>query len=178
MIGAMGGILSQRKSSKALFEQHVDVAFTNDATERTYMTATLPTSLAAGDIIDIAVQGENVTTVNTVTFQNRLKIGATTLLATSAVSHTASANPRRWLFTARLIVVSPTSQLLEWQMTIGPASSTAGAMGAALAVGAGSGTAAEDLSAGKDLTFTIQMGSADAAATCTVHSATVTVAKR
>jgi hypothetical protein len=153
-----------------------DVSFANDATEKTYATLATPTTpaLATGDRLIFRAYGEITNnSAAAVTYLWRLKIGGTTVLATVGQSLTNNAQHRFWFIEVVIALASPTAQRVAGNLMVSGASSNTWPSTTATNMATGYGIATEDLSSSKNVVLTCQMGTADPAASMTLHAASL-----
>lgn len=149
-----------------------DVTIANSTTETTLATLAVPTSAPAASRYRFIIAGDILNnSAGAVNYTFKVKLGATTVLTASALSLANSATRRQFSVEGDVYVVAPASdQRVRAVAVVGTTSSNNFSM-ANINVGPGYGTAAEDLTAGKNLLFTVQLGTADANADCRVHLA-------
>lgn len=165
--------------SQVISESHVDLGPVNTVAETTLATHAIPTNPQAGDLFRFFLVGDLLNnSAAAVTYTFRFKIGATTVITSNALSMTNGVNRRRWWVDGLITVVSLTDQRMGLEAAVAAASTTVLSLSANTSSGAGFGTSAEDLSAGKNLVVTVQLGTADANADCICHQSVLDVVKR
>lgn len=147
----------------------------NTVTETALATLATPTGVAAGDRLIFRASGDMINNSGgTVNVTLRFKIGATTVLASSAASvGTASAQRRKWVMEVNIALESTSAQRCGAQINISAAGSSSWPIGTA-SVAYGYGTGAEDLTTSKNCVFTVEMDVANAAADWRLHAASLT----
>ena len=100
----------------------------------------------------------------TVSYTLRFKIGATTVLATTAVNHTSSTARRRWRTSFDVVMAGGrASQVVSAQhLQSENVSHNWPAIGSTSFTYAGTNTATEDMASAKTIVYTVQMGTANA----------------
>lgn len=170
------------KVSRVIAEAHADAGPVNTTSETDLASLALPTTLAAGDIARFVAVGDQLNnSAGAVTYTDKLYIGTTNVIATSAMSQAQTANRRRWVFSADILIVDPAAtQLVGSSLTVSATAAVAqmpmGSSG--VFAGSGFGTVAEDLTAAKNVRLTATLGTADANADCICHFAALVVIKK
>lgn len=163
--------------SRILLEDHTDAGPSNTTTETDLFNLTLPTTLAAGDLLRVRAYGEELNNSgSSANFTKTFYLGSTSI-ASGAVSNATTANVRRWMFQAEIDIVATNDQRIGMSYIQAASGSNAFVI-AAGNVGVGYGTAAEDLTAAKVLKLTGTLGTAASTITMTRHFVVVEVVKR
>lgn len=165
--GAAGGALNT----------HTDSVCTNTTALTSLGGLTVPTTVAAGDIVNCVWVGDfvnNTGSTNTLLWSGIL--GATSLASFGTVSETSSSGRRWFRVEISILVVTPaSSQLVDLRIRsagIGGLNSvTSDAAGQAYTVGT------ENLTAGKTVAMQVQWGTAATTCDVTCHKSTLTVSK-
>lgn len=163
-------------SHSLLDEVHATTTVVNTTTDTNLYSFTLPTDLAAGDVLRLHAQGDYLNNSGSAVSQRlRLKLGATTVIdAASIVSIATSVNRRRWVLDAVLVVETTSAQRGDWTYLQGLNNATVGYIADNLHNSvAGAATATEDLTSAKTLAFTVQHGAASANIDMRLHAATL-----
>lgn len=126
----------------------------------------IPDNVKAGDVLKLTVYGDHLNNSGgSTTVGFNVVIGATTAIAIAALTNATSANRRRWWFTILLVIKEVDEQILAIHgdfntANVGPTWSSSGLQTEA------TGTATEDLSAGKDLKLEVTLGNSSSAIDC------------
>lgn len=165
--------------SRVIASTETTLPVVNTTVETDLFSLTLPGGLvAAGDRILVTMIGDQLNnSAGTVTYTYRFKIGATTVLATAAISFGTSANRRRWTATAEIAIESATAQRVGALLSVSDANApnwdtVSGTTPFNPFVG--SNTSAEDTSTDKAVVLSVQMGTASASADCRLLAAALT----
>lgn len=160
-------------------ESHADVTANNTTAETDVVSLTLPGgSVAAGDLVRLVVAASILNNSGgAVNYTFRLKIGTTTVLATSAYSASASASRRSVTLVANVVVESTAAQRAGAVLVIGGPAAAAG-WGTQSQVNVGHGAAAEDTATDKAVKLTVQMGTASASAEFVAHAAALELIRK
>lgn len=148
-----------------LYENFTQVGVANSTTKTAIVSYTLPTDLAAGDMIEIHMTGtyKNNSGASR-NFNITHELGTTTML-TQAVSLVVNADERTWNGVARLYIVSTTSQRYGYfgLGSVGAVGTMATASTASIPMnGTGYGTAAETLTSAKTYQVAVTFATASA----------------
>lgn len=154
---------------------YTDETVHTSTAETTMISAAIPTSIAAGDLLHLHAHGSilNNRGGNT-SYTPRWKIGATQIMAKAATVQATNASSARWVFDLYIAVGNPVNDL-----NVDLLAKQSGVTTNGVAVAAANGpmecegtfeSAAIDLTAGLNLLFTIQMDVSDANAQFTVKA--------
>lgn len=144
-----------------------EVAFSNDATEKDYISYTIPAgSLAAGDRLRLRASGDMINNTGSgVNYTPKIIVGTTAVLTGTTGSFASSAQRRKWTLDVIVTCVSSSSQKVSASLHVSTA--TADTWGTTPGVTtnywpAGQNSSTEDTSSAKALKFSMTMGTADA----------------
>lgn len=169
---------SDPRLDTALADDHAGANVVNTAVETNLAQLAIPTTVAAGDILDFTLRGDQLNNSGgNVVYTFKFYIGATALTSAGFTAST-SANRRRVVLRAKVLVVAPTNdQRIGAEVVFGSAGSATMTFGAgSLAVG--DRTTAENLTAGKNLTVSVTMDTAALTADFRSSFSTLQIAKR
>lgn len=164
---------SGRTGGGVLLDSDPGTTVANTALETSLLVAPLSipaAKIGAGDLLRFSAGGTLLNnTGGTVNFLWRLYLGATLVLATSAIGHGAGADLRRWYLHGDLWLPTLNTQRLGAVLLYSYANSINWMEGNANYEGYG--TAAENLAVDSTFNLTIQPGAASANAGCTCYQA-------
>lgn len=162
-----------------LAESSADVTVVNDSVETDVATLAIPGALvAAGDLVRLTCHGSFLNnTGGVVTLIFKIKIGATTVVATGAASYAASADRRTVSIDARIAIASTTAQRVA-ALLIAANATAAGGWTTVAGTYLGHGSAAEDTATAKNVVVTAKMGSANPLAEFVLHAARLEYVKK
>jgi hypothetical protein len=150
----------------------------NTTTETAVFSFTLPTDLAAGEMLELQFTGLYLNNSGAgVTFTSRYKIGATTLVSHAHGSIPTTSAQRTFSGTVRIFIESTTAQRLSVMSFVGVAAPGTGATINNTAAGfntSGMGEGTEDTTTAKTFEVTMQFGTANANTYCYFKSAQLT----
>lgn len=170
--------LKWKARSRSISDVHADAGPVNSVAETTLATLTVPTTVAAGDIVRAEFSGDMLNnTGSNVTATLKLKVGTTTVFTSSAASAPTSATRRGWDAAVKMLLVSTSDERLRMRAGISSPGNQL-TMSSGLVNAAWYGTAAEDLTSSKDLVLTVTLNTASASADFILHEATLEVSKR
>lgn len=163
---------------KEVGEAHNGVVVGNSAVEGTLIQQALPVGLLVpGDSMLLLAHGDlTFGVVGTLTW--RLKIGATTILATPAIAYANGANAMRWMLAANIMIEATALQRVGALLSFSQLTAASWDMVNANSQMVGYGSAAEDLSVAKNLLVTNQFGAADPTLTNTCRFFSMTLHKK
>lgn len=147
-------IPSASASHSMLDEIHATTTVVNTSSETDLYTKALPV-LAAGDVVRFRAFGDSINNSGaTRTLTLKVKLGATTILTSPAMSFTANANRGEWNLDVLLIIESTTAQRLGAFFTQGTVNASTWNTISSTQTISGAGTATEDVSSAKTLAVT------------------------
>lgn len=166
-------------SGRVIDEVHADTVVSNTTTETDLCSLTLPAgTLAAGDRLLFLASGEMTNnSAGSISYTFKFKIGATTVL-TGANSYAQSVNHRTWFTEFPITAASTAAQRVGGLMMVSAVGAATMVPSATTVTSPAYGTAAEDTTSAKAIALTITMASADTNASCTLHSASITLVKK
>lgn len=167
-----------QQRSRSIADVSATATVVSSTSDTTLATLAVPTTVAAGDVLELVVAGDQLNNIGSnANYTYKIKLGATTMLATNALATSTNANRRAFHCRALIdVIVAASDQRITATMIQGGA--TAGAIAFGATVAAGRGTAAEDLTAGKNLLFTVTLGTSDATIDFRLQEAVLLVHKR
>jgi hypothetical protein len=166
--------------SRVHADAHTDVSFDTSTAENTVFSQALPTTLVAGDVVRAVIAGDLLNNSgSSVNYAWRLYLGATLTLSTGNFSVATATTRRKWVLEAELLVIDPAaSERVAGTLIVSTSSSGTMPLSTAATVGAGYAAAAENLTSAKNLSVTVQMGTAVSTADVFCHMGTIEVFKK
>lgn len=161
--------------ARVLAEVHADAAFSNTAAEQTLASLALAAgAVKAGDRLQFEASGEAVNSSGgSVNYMFAFKLGATTLISGQGGLGTAASH-RFWVARYELVIESLSVQNASGFVLVGTGTAGTQSLSTSNVLGpGGSGDAAEDLTAAKNVVLTCTMGTADANASVTLKAASL-----
>lgn len=157
------GTMGTQGAEKAYAQSATATTVVNTTTATSLMTVSISGAIAS-DVYQFSAWGTRLNNTGAaVNYTVRLNLGGTTYLQSAAYSLATSANRGRWELNGNLYVISTTTQELNASVLgtgTGSADTFQNFTGNASYIGNAAPTI--DLSTAKDLTFTVQMGTASA----------------
>lgn len=149
-------------------------AISNTTTETSLATLTIPAgTVKAGTVLQLETGGTllNNSGAN-ISLQYKFKIGATTVVATTAANVGTNASERKWVFRATIMFPTATTQRVQVTMPVSLADASNWGQGSATSVGYG--TASEAMAGDTTLDLTLTAGTAATTFTMKAEWATLT----
>jgi len=173
-VNAAATALEYAQPRSVIVASGVDSTVINTVVETTLITAAVPTDLVAGDMLRLTMFGTLLNNSGaSVTYSPRWKLGATTFLSRTPNNQTTNALGAAFHSTVEIVVGNPASSQRAGVISLQGGVAADGAVaanGALLMSFVGRNESlAEDLTSAKNLVFTIEMGTAAAAASFTVR---------
>lgn len=166
--------------SRSVSSTSTDTTAVNTTTETVVASQAIPTSVAAGDVLRLIASGDFLNnTGSSVNHTYKVIVGGTAAAVSGAIGYATSAQRRLFVITAEMLVVNPASDQRLRITGEGTGTGTTGIIGAnALnTILAGRGTAAEDLTAGKNFQVSVTLGTASASADFVCHESWLEIIK-
>lgn len=139
--------------------------FVNTAAEQSLYVKALPVDFVAGETLRLRAAGSFLNSSGaSVNYTVRLKLGTTTIFATSAIAVSTSANRRRWTVDALIVVEAAAAQRISALLAMTANSADTWGLPESNFPRLGEGAATENLAVAKTLALTVQMGTAHASA--------------
>lgn len=161
--------------SRVLARTLTDVSVANTVTETDLVSLTIPAAaVAAGDLVRLTVSGDALNNTGLgVDYTYRFKLGATTVLATAAVSVAAATNRRTWRLVVDIVFPTTASERVSAAFQGSGSQTDTWKSGATTfpSGATGYGTASESAVTALTAKLTVQMGTAAANADSVAHHA-------
>lgn len=164
--------------SRVAAESHADAGSASSVAEQTLASLTIPTSVAAGDLLHVHAAGDSLNNSGSnVTYLWRLKVGATTVLASAQSTIAASSSRRRWWLDAVIFITSTAAQFTRAALvhTAAGADSTWGGVQNHFV---GALASAVDTSTTKNVVLTCELGTSVSTADVIHHNSSLIVVKK
>ena len=148
------------------------VTVSNTITETalfTIPTKTTAQGSAVGDMYRIVAWGTLLNNDVSTGHTFRLKVGATTVLASNTITFGTNANNRSWKLEAHIVYMSSANQSVVATLDLGSATAQAWDDVPAANALTGNATSAEDFTVAKNIVFTVAMGNASTLTTFTLN---------
>lgn len=160
---------------QVLDEEHAATTVVDSSAETTLATLTLPAgTVAAGDVLRLVFIVDTLNSSgSSVNHTWRLKLGATTLFASGAISHASTATRRQVRLMADLVIASTAAQI-AFSEVVGYLS---GGLVGSYPQGAYT-AATEDTTVAKNFLVTVQMGTAHLNAEVVLRAASLQLMKK
>lgn len=165
------------EGARSVSDVRSDASIVNSTVEATLASLAIPITVASGDVLRFAVMGDFLNNSgSTCTYTYKVKIGTTTVL-TGFSSQGTSANRKGLRAEVTILVLSPTSQIVNGIISTG-GGTAANVWTVGGGVGTGHAACAENLAVAKNIEFLATANVQNSLTDTVVHAASLQLLRR